>query len=225
MVVDNLRLLRRRAGAPAGRDDPGGRRGRHDLPGAARRGRADRALELPADRSPPGSSRPALAAGNTVVLEAGRADAADRAASSRSWRSRPGIPEGVLNVRRRARAGWCGQRLVEHPRRRQDRLHRLDRGRAAASCAGAAETDQAGHPGAGRQVGQHRLRRRRPRERPRPPRPGAVFGNAGQDCCARSRILVERSALDELPGGCWSRRSTGLPGRRPARRGDRRWAR
>jgi acyl-CoA reductase-like NAD-dependent aldehyde dehydrogenase len=26
--------------------------------------------------------------------------------------------------------------------------------------------------------------------------PLAVFGNAGQDCCARSRILVERSALD-----------------------------
>ena len=26
--------------------------------------------------------------------------------------------------------------------------------------------------------------------------PAAVFGNAGQDCCARSRILVERSALD-----------------------------
>ena len=22
--------------------------------------------------------------------------------------------------------------------------------------------------------------------------PGAVFGNAGQDCCARSRILVQR---------------------------------
>ena len=28
--------------------------------------------------------------------------------------------------------------------------------------------------------------------------PGAVFGNAGQDCCARSRILVERSALDSF---------------------------
>jgi acyl-CoA reductase-like NAD-dependent aldehyde dehydrogenase len=28
--------------------------------------------------------------------------------------------------------------------------------------------------------------------------PLAVFGNAGQDCCARSRILVERSALDEF---------------------------
>src|SRR3712207_6117629 len=26
--------------------------------------------------------------------------------------------------------------------------------------------------------------------------PAAVFGNAGQDCCARSRILVERSVLD-----------------------------
>jgi acyl-CoA reductase-like NAD-dependent aldehyde dehydrogenase len=27
---------------------------------------------------------------------------------------------------------------------------------------------------------------------------GAVFGNAGQDCCARSRILVQRPALDEF---------------------------
>jgi acyl-CoA reductase-like NAD-dependent aldehyde dehydrogenase len=30
--------------------------------------------------------------------------------------------------------------------------------------------------------------------------PGAVFDNAGQDCCARSRILVERSAYDEFLG-------------------------
>ena len=28
--------------------------------------------------------------------------------------------------------------------------------------------------------------------------PGAVFDNAGQDCCARSRILVERSAMDRF---------------------------
>src|SRR5207245_2763511 len=28
--------------------------------------------------------------------------------------------------------------------------------------------------------------------------PGAVFGNAGQDCCARSRILVQRSCLDQF---------------------------
>lgn len=28
--------------------------------------------------------------------------------------------------------------------------------------------------------------------------PGSVFDNAGQDCCARSRLLVERSALDRF---------------------------
>ncbi len=28
--------------------------------------------------------------------------------------------------------------------------------------------------------------------------PGAVFGNAGQDCCARSRILVQRSIFDRF---------------------------
>jgi betaine-aldehyde dehydrogenase len=30
--------------------------------------------------------------------------------------------------------------------------------------------------------------------------PYAVFGNAGQDCCARSRILVERRAYDQFLG-------------------------
>jgi acyl-CoA reductase-like NAD-dependent aldehyde dehydrogenase len=35
--------------------------------------------------------------------------------------------------------------------------------------------------------------------RPPPsPAPPAVFGNAGQDCCARSRILVERGAVEEF---------------------------
>jgi acyl-CoA reductase-like NAD-dependent aldehyde dehydrogenase len=31
--------------------------------------------------------------------------------------------------------------------------------------------------------------------------PYAIFGNAGQDCCARSRILVERSAYDQFLDG------------------------
>lgn len=31
--------------------------------------------------------------------------------------------------------------------------------------------------------------------------PGAVFDNAGQDCCARSRILVQRAAYDEFVDG------------------------
>ena len=30
--------------------------------------------------------------------------------------------------------------------------------------------------------------------------PGAVFGNAGQDCCARSRILVQEQAMERLHG-------------------------
>ena len=38
--------------------------------------------------------------------------------------------------------------------------------------------------------------------------PYAVFDNAGQDCCARSRILVERSAYDEFLARS-SRPSTG----------------
>ena len=31
--------------------------------------------------------------------------------------------------------------------------------------------------------------------------PGAVFDNAGQDCCARSRILVEKSAFEKFMSG------------------------
>ena len=33
-----------------------------------------------------------------------------------------------------------------------------------------------------------------------------MFGNAGQDCCARSRILVERAALDEFMDALEERR-------------------
>ena len=50
-------LLRRRGRAAARRHDPGRRRRRDDVPRAARRGRADHAVELPARRSPRGSSR------------------------------------------------------------------------------------------------------------------------------------------------------------------------
>ena len=54
--------------------------------------------------------------------------------------------------------------------------------------------------------------------------PYAVFDNAGQDCCARSRILVERSAYDEFLGllePAVARHGGARPGRpRPAR-----WAR
>ncbi len=44
--------------------------------------------------------------------------------------------------------------------------------------------------------------------------PGAVFDNAGQDCCARSRILVEREAYDAFVAGFAARAEAvrvGLP--------------
>ena len=57
---------------------------------------------------------------------------------------------------------------------------------------------EAGDPRARRQERQHRLRRRRPRSGPPRARPMSVFDNAGQDCCARSRILVQRSVFDRF---------------------------
>ena len=54
--------------------------------------------------------------------------------------------------------------------------------------------------------------------------PYAVFDNAGQDCCARSRILVERSAYDEFLG----RLETAVHGMRvdrPRATRTARWAR
>ena len=50
--------------------------------------------------------------------------------------------------------------------------------------------------------------------------PSGMFGNAGQDCCARSRILVERAALDEFVAALEGR-GAGDARRRPARRVDR----
>ena len=47
--------------------------------------------------------------------------------------------------------------------------------------------------------------------------PYAVFDNAGQDCCARSRILVERSAYDEFLAGLETV-GAGAAGARPGRR-------
>ena len=51
---------------------------------------------------------------------------------------------------------------------------------------------------------------RRPRRAPY-----AVFDNAGQDCCARSRILVERSGVRRVPRRCSRRRCTGFAVHRP----------
>ena len=79
--------------------------------------------------SRPGSSRPALAAGNTVVHQARLADAAHRAAVRRAL---PGGRRARGRLQRRDRARRQGRHGAgARPARGQDRLHRLDRGRQA----------------------------------------------------------------------------------------------
>ena len=92
----------------------------------------------------------------------------------------------------------AGERLVDHPARPQDRVHRLHRGRHSRSWP-AAPARSSGSPWssaarAPTSSSPTPTWRRRP-----PPRPTRVFDNAGQDCCARSRILVQRSrCFDEF---------------------------
>ena len=113
MVVETFRYY---AGAPraaARPDDPGRRRRRHDLPRAARRGRADRALELPAaDRLVEGGA--GAGGGQHGRAEAGRADAADRARAGAD-RARGGTPRGRRSTWSPGPGSVCGRRLVEHP--------------------------------------------------------------------------------------------------------------
>ena len=159
---------------------------------------------------------PALAAGNTVVLKPAELTPLT-AMRFAEIALDAGLPEGVVNVVA-GPGSVCGQRLVEHPDVAKIAFTgSTEVGRSIA--AGAAADDQARDARTRRQVAQHRVRRCRPRGGCGAA-PMAVFGNAGQDCCARSRILVQRSVLDRVHGGARGRRR-GDPGRRPARRGHR----
>ena len=102
MVVECFRYYAGGAGAPARADDPGRRRRRHDLPRAARRRRADHALELPArDRVVEG--RAGARGRQHGGPQAGRAHPADRA-RARADRARGRAAGGGAQRRRRARA-------------------------------------------------------------------------------------------------------------------------
>ncbi len=135
---------------------------------------------------------PALAAGNTIVLKPAEltpltAIELERAAVA------AGIPEGVLNVVP-GPGSVCGKRLVEHPDVAKIAFTgSTEVGRGIA--AGAAETIkrvtlELGGKSANLVFADADL------EAAAESAPFAVFANAGQDCCARSRILVERSAID-----------------------------
>ncbi len=135
---------------------------------------------------------PALAAGNTVVLKPAELTPLT-ALRFAELALEAGLPAGVVNVVV-GPGRTCGQRLVEHPgvakiaftgstevgasiaRAAAGTIKRvtLELGGKSANIVFA----DADVVAAGRAA------------------PGAVFDNAGQDCCARSRILVERAAVD-----------------------------
>lgn len=137
---------------------------------------------------------PALAAGNTVVLKPAELTPLTALELERIA-AEAGLPEGVVNVLA-GKGSVVGRRLVEHPdvakiaftgstavgreimRRAADTIKRvtLELGGKSANLVFADADVEAAAAAA----------------------PGAVFDNAGQDCCARSRILVQKSVFDRF---------------------------
>jgi len=137
---------------------------------------------------------PALAAGNTVVLKPAELTPLT-ALRFAQIALEAGIPEGVVEVV--AGPGReCGRRLVEHPDVAKIAFTgSTEVGRAIAAGAAATikrVTLELGGKSANVVFADADL------EQAAAQAPLAVFGNAGQDCCARSRILVERSAIDRF---------------------------
>jgi betaine-aldehyde dehydrogenase len=135
---------------------------------------------------------PALAAGNTVVLKPAELTPLTAIRFERIALE-AGIPEGVVNVVV-GPGRTAGQRLVEHPDVAKVAFTgSTEVGRSIAQ--GAAGTIkrvtlELGGKSANVVFADADIERAAAAALP------AVFGNAGQDCCARSRILVERSAFD-----------------------------
>ena len=153
-------LLLRAGGQARGHHDPGRQA---ELPRlhparAGRRGRGDRAVELPAAaavlEAGPGAGRGLHDGGQAVGLLPGLGGRAGRA----DGRGR--VPAGRVQRGDRVRARG-GQGAGRPPGRGQDRVHRLDRGRRAGGGGGRGEHHR-GAAGAGRQVRARGLRRRRP---------------------------------------------------------------
>jgi acyl-CoA reductase-like NAD-dependent aldehyde dehydrogenase len=137
---------------------------------------------------------PALAAGNTVVLKPAELTPLT-AIRFGEIALEAGIPAGVVNVVV-GPGRICGQRLVEHPEVAKIAFTgSTEVGRSIA--AGAAQTIkrvtlELGGKSPNLVFADADL------EAAAASAPMAVFGNAGQDCCARSRILVQESVVDEF---------------------------
>ena len=137
---------------------------------------------------------PALAAGNTLVLKPAELTPLTALEFERIARE-AGIPEGVVNVVV-GPGREVGKRLVEHP------------DVAKVAFTGSTEVGKGIMVGAAGTIKRVTLElggksanvvfADADLEKAAASAPVAVFGNAGQDCCARSRILVERSVFDEF---------------------------
>jgi len=137
---------------------------------------------------------PALAAGNALVLKPAELTPLTAVELERIALD-AGLPEGVVNVVP-GPGSVCGRRLVEHPDVAKIAFTgSTEVGRGIAESAAATikrVTLELGGKSANLVFADADL------ERAAASAPLAAFGNAGQDCCARSRILVERSALDRF---------------------------
>jgi acyl-CoA reductase-like NAD-dependent aldehyde dehydrogenase len=139
---------------------------------------------------------PALAAGNTVVLKPAELTPLT-AIRLGELALAAGIPEGVFTVLP-GKGSVVGQRFVEHPDVRKIVF------------TGSTEVGKAIMAGCAQQVKRVTLElggksanvvfADADLEKAAATAPYAVFDNAGQDCCARSRILVQRSAYDRFMG-------------------------
>jgi len=137
---------------------------------------------------------PALACGNTVVLKPAELTPLS-ALRLAELCLEAGIPEGVVNVLV-GKGSVVGQRLIEHPDiAKIGFTGSTDVGRLVMQGAAATikrVTLELGGKSANVIFGDADL------ERAAAAAPYAVFDNAGQDCCARSRIIVQRSVYDRF---------------------------
>jgi acyl-CoA reductase-like NAD-dependent aldehyde dehydrogenase len=139
---------------------------------------------------------PALAAGNAVVLKPASLTPLT-ALRLGELALAAGLPEGVLQVVP-GEGSVVGRRLVDHP----------DVGKIVFT--GSTEVGQGIMAGCAAHVKRLTLElggksanivfADADLERAAASAPASVFDNAGQDCCARSRILVERSVYDDFLG-------------------------
>src|SRR5918993_1360103 len=137
---------------------------------------------------------PALAAGNTVVLKPAELTPLT-AMRLAELALEAGLPEGVLTVIP-GKGSVVGERFVSHPAvRKVCFTGSTEVGKAImAGCADQVKrvTLELGGKSANIVFDDADLARAAAAA------PSAVFDNAGQDCCARSRILVHRPVLDEF---------------------------